>query len=93
MNEKVFVSDVYDVSADVLKVGHHGSNTSTSVNYLNEVNPDFAVISCGPDNNYGHPTYGVIDKLEERGVTTYITSLQGNITAVSDGKNVSIISE
>ncbi len=82
-----------DVSADVLKVGHHGSNTSTSDKYLIEVNPDFAVISCGPDNNYGHPTYGVIDKLESQGVKTYITSLQGNIIAISDGEKVSFITE
>ena len=90
-----YTDDIYinKFSADVLKVGHHGSNTSTSEKYLNEVNPDFAVISCGPDNNYGHPTYGVIDKLEGQGVETYITSLQGNITAISDGKKVSFITE
>ncbi len=83
----------YDISADVIKVGHHGSNTSSSEKYLNAVNPDYAIVSCGPDNNYGHPSYPIIDRLEEKGITTYVTSVHGNVTVISDGKKISFTTE
>lgn len=78
-----------DYSADLLKVGHHGSKTSTSDKWLNAVNPKYAVISCGLNNNYGHPAKELISRLEKHCVGYYRTDLLGNIIFESDGKNIS----
>ena len=83
----------FDISADVIKVGHHGSNTSTNENYLSIVNPSYAIISCGADNNFKHPNKQTIDTLEEQNIKTYITAYHGNITVTSDGKTVDVIYE
>ncbi len=80
----------YDLSADVLKVGHHGSDSSTSYPFLREVMPQYAVISVGKDNTYGHPTEEVLSRLRDADVTVYRTDLQGDIIAASDGQTVSI---
>ena len=74
---------------DVLKCGHHGSNTATSDEFLAAVNPTWAVISCGKENRYGHPHSEVLDKLENDDVQIYRTDLRGTITAVSDGTQIS----
>lgn len=77
-----------DVRADVLKVGHHGSSTSTSYRFLYEVDPEYAVISCGEGNSYGHPHEEVISRLRDGGVTTYRTDLAGTVIAVTDGETI-----
>ena len=77
-----------DVKADVLKVGHHGSSTSTSYRFLYMVDPDHAVISVGKDNDYGHPHEEPLSRLEDAEVPVYRTDLLGTILAVSDGKNI-----
>ena len=74
--------------ATVLKVGHHGSSTSTSYAFLREVLPTYAIISCGTDNSYGHPHEEVTSRLFDAGTTVYRTDLLGNIVATSDGKEV-----
>lgn len=74
--------------SDVLKVGHHGSDTSTSQEFLNAVNPTYAVISAGKDNKYGHPKSAIINRLKKSKVTVYRTDTQGTITAVSDGTKI-----
>lgn len=76
-----------DVAADVLKVGHHGSKTSTSDEFLWAVNPSYAVISVG-DNSYGHPTAECLNKLRDYGVKLFRTDEQGSIIAVSDGVEI-----
>jgi competence protein ComEC len=76
------------LKADVLKVGHHGSDTSTSYVFLREVMPEYAVISCGKGNSYGHPTEEVLSRLRDADVKVYRTDLQGDIIAVSDGENI-----
>lgn len=91
--EKQLINLGYDLSADVIKIGHHGSKTASHDAYLNEVKPYYAIISCAPDNTYGHPSYTVIDKLEKIGIKTYVTSLHGNITITSDGKNITLVAE
>ncbi len=79
----------YDVSADVLKVGHHGSSTSSSQSFLNRVNPKYAVISCGEGNSYGHPNQETLDKLNAMGVTIYRTDLNGTVICRTDGNSYS----
>ena len=78
-----------DVKADVLKVGHHGSETSTGYRFLREVDPTYAVISVGEGNSYGHPHEAPLSRLEDAEVTVYRTDKLGTILAVSDGKNIS----
>lgn len=77
-----------DVDADLLKVGHHGSSTSTTAPFLKAVSPDYAVISVGTGNDYGHPSPETVARLEESGVTIYRTDLSGTITAASDGQTI-----
>jgi len=72
--------------ADLLKVGHHGSDSSTSVAFLEAVMPRYAVISVGKDNDYGHPSPVVLNRLNEHGVEVYRTDEPGTIICHSDGK-------
>ena len=71
----------YDLDCDVLKLGHHGSSTSTSDAFLKAVSPAFAVISCGEGNSYGHPHKETLEKLEAAGIQVLRTDLLGDITA------------
>ncbi len=75
-----------DVSADVLSVGHHGSSTSTSDRFLKKVDPMFAVISCGKDNDYGHPHRETLEKLENDDVTIYRTDTMGTLVCTTKGE-------
>ena len=77
-----------NLQSTVLKVGHHGSDTSTSYPFLRAVAPQCAVISVGDGNSYGHPTEAVLSRLRDAGVTTFRTDMQGEITAVSDGQTI-----
>ena len=78
----------YPLNSTVLKVGHHGSDTSTSYPFLREIMPRYAVISVGEGNSYGHPAEAALSRLRDAGVTVYRTALQGEIHCVSDGKTV-----
>jgi len=78
------------LSADLCKVAHHGSNTSTSELFLQTVQPRYAVISCGADNSYGHPTGSVLARLRAHGSIVLRTDLQGEITFVCDGETLSL---
>lgn len=80
------------LNCDVLKVGHHGSNSSTSKAWLDATKPTYAVIPVG-QNSYGHPTQNTIDKLTKAGATIYRTDLQGDIIFTSDGKKLSVQTE
>ena len=79
-----------DVEADVLKVGHHGSRTSTSQAFLNKVNPSYAVISVGLNNDYKHPHQEVIDRLEKKNIKIYRTDQNGDIMFTTDGYNIDV---
>jgi competence protein ComEC len=83
----------YDVSATVLKVGHHGSETSTSYPFLREIMPEYAVISCGENNSYGHPDDNLLSRLRDAGAIVFRTDMQGTITATSDGRTVTFTTE
>ena len=76
-----------DVDSDVLKVGHHGSSTSTGEAFLERVSPSYAVISCGLGNSYGHPHAETIEKLG--GIPVFRTDEMGTIVATSDGSEIS----
>ena len=82
-----------DVNADVLKVGHHGSDTSTSDEFLARVSPKYAVISCGEGNSYGHPHSETLKKLDKAGVLVLRTDINGNITFTSDGTEIDFYSD
>lgn len=77
------------LESTVLKVGHHGSDTSTSYPFLRAVAPRYAVISVGEGNSYGHPTEAALSRLRDADATVYRTDLQGTVVAVSDGTSVS----
>lgn len=79
----------YTVDCDVLKVGHHGSETSTGYRWLREASPSYAVISVGEGNSYGHPHESTMSRLRDADVTVYRTDMQGTIICYSDGYNVS----
>lgn len=79
----------YDFSAELLKVGHHGSKNSSSYEWFEAVKPEYAVISCGKNNDYGHPNKQTIKKLDKYGVQYFRTDLLGNIVFVSDGNTFS----
>ena len=82
-----------NVSATVLKVAHHGSAGSSSTEFLEAVDPEYAVISVGADNDYGHPTEAALARLSACGIPVYRTDLLGEIVAVLDGTSVTISSE
>ena len=81
-------SDEYPI--DLLKVGHHGSDTSSSYRFIRMTMPQYAIISVGEDNSYGHPTDAVLSRLSDADVKTYRTDLNGDIYVYSDGKNITI---
>ena len=76
------------LECDVLKCGHHGSNTATCEEFLDACNPTWAIISCGEGNSYGHPHAEVIARLEDDDVQTYRTDQLGTVRAISDGKRI-----
>lgn len=88
LSEKEMLENNLDLSADVLKIGHHGSKSSTSQDFLNAVNPKYAVISVGKDNDYGHPKASVMNRLKKSNISVYRTDELGTITLTSDGKNI-----
>ncbi len=92
-SEQDILSSSADISADVLKVGHHGSENSTTYPFLREIMPEIAVISVGEGNNYGHPTEDALSRLRDADTKVYRTDLQGNIIIKSDGKNLTVDTE
>lgn len=82
-----------ELKADVLKVGHHGSDTSTSYPFLREVMPEYAVISVGEGNSYEHPEEGPLSRLRDAGCKILRSDLNGDIIISSDGKKLSITTD
>jgi len=91
--EKALLDSGVDVKADVLKTGHHGSDTSSTEEFLAAVKPQYAIISVGKNNDFGHPSLRVIKRLERLGINIYRTDEQGWIKIKSDGKMVDIKTE
>ncbi len=91
--EKEILSDKAYLSSDVIKIGHHGSNTSSSEKFLTAVSPMYAVICVGKDNSYGHPSEKIINRLEDLDAKVYRTDQNGTITFLSDGNNITVTTE
>ncbi len=81
------------LDCDVLKVGHHGSHSSTQKSFLQYVKPEYAIISCGVDNKHEHPHKETLDALEEYKVELYRTDTQGSIVVTTDGEKIEIKAE
>ena len=81
------------ISCDVLKVGHHGSTTSSSEAFLDAVDPKYAVISCGEGNDYGHPHAETIAKLKARNIEYFITTETGTVIFETNGEKLTVKTE
>lgn len=77
-----------DLKSDVLKVGHHGSITSTTDSFIKEVSPSIAIISSSLDNSYGHPSPQILNKLLDNKIKIFRTDEDGTIILSSDGKSI-----
>ena len=88
--EKDILENGGDISATVLKAGHHGSSSSTSDKFLEAVSPSAVIISCGDGNSYGHPHKETIEALKESGIPYYRTDESGTVTVYSDGESFRI---
>lgn len=91
--EKLLLEKGTDISCDYMHIAHHGSSGSTTNAYLDAVSPQYATISCGKDNSYGHPHNEILKKLKERNIEYYRTDINGNIVVTSDGENISVATE
>lgn len=92
--EKLSENEIKEnVTADVIKIGHHGSNTSSSIDFIKKVNAKYGIISVGLNNKYNLPKEETITNWENYGTKIYLTSTNGTIRASSDGTNIKIESE
>lgn len=89
LSEKEILNKNYDISSDVLKLGHHGSSSSSSKAFLDKVSPKIAIISCGKNNDYGHPHKETLEEMKKRNIQVYRTDIDGSIVLISDGKKIS----
>lgn len=92
-SEKEMLDKGYNLKSDVLKVGHHGSATSTTDKFLKEVNPRYAVISVADGNDFGLPDKKIMKKLEKSGAKVFRTDKDGTITALCDGRKIMLAAE
>ena len=81
------------LDSDALKVGHHGSKTSSSQNFIEQVSPKIAVIQCGKDNRYGHPYSETLATLEKFDIKILRTDIDGDIQIISNGSDLEIITD
>ncbi len=88
VSENEILEKGFDIKADLLKIGHHGSRSSTTQEFLNKVNPKYAVISTETGNDYGHPHKETMDKLKNKNIWVYRTDELGSIIATSNGKTI-----
>ncbi len=90
---KAMLDHGFDVRSTVLKLGHHGSRTSTNEDWLRQVQPQLGIISAGKDNSFGHPHPEVIAALEKLGISYIRTDEHGTITVTSDGSTLHVTSD
>lgn len=92
-SEYDMVSSGEDLETDVYVVSHHGSSSSSSEYFLDAINPNYALISCGYENIYGHPTEETLQKLKARNISLFRTDIQGTIIIYSDGTELTFNTE
>lgn len=90
ISEAEILKKGYNIKADLIKIAHHGSSSSSTTNFLKTVNPKYAIISVGKDNTYNHPAKTTLDRLAAQKVTVYRTDLNGDIVAESDGTDIKV---
>ncbi|MBC7766130.1 MAG: MBL fold metallo-hydrolase [Hyphomonadaceae bacterium] len=90
--QQILASGAY-VHADLIKIGHHGSHSSSSPAFMKAVDPKYAVISSGKSNRYGHPHKPTLDLLTKSGIAIFRSDVDGTITATCDGKNIVVRGE
>ena len=88
--EQAMIASGAELHADVLKLGHHGSSTSTSQAFLDRVQPKYAIISCGKDNDYGHPHKETLSRIKASGAQLYRTDRQGGLCVRCDGTAITV---
>ncbi len=88
-----YVAEHFDIAADILKVPHHGSKTSSSEKFLRAVSPKIAAIEVGADNRYGHPTKEALSRLEASGANVFRTDINGTIKVVVDKQKLKVFSD
>ncbi|WP_228551013.1 MBL fold metallo-hydrolase [Sporosarcina cascadiensis] len=88
--EQKMIDSGYDLKADFLQLGHHGSKTSTSLPFLEAVDPKVAIISAGEDSQYDHPHEEVVSRVKAKGIDIYETSVHGSIVVVTDGSTYTV---
>jgi len=93
LSEYEIIRNGYDLSSDFLKIGHHGSRTSSTEAFLDAVKPKLAFIGVGKGNSYGHPHPGIIKRLEERDIEIYRTDRNGDIVVETDGARFRVITD
>lgn len=91
LSEEQMLNTSEDLRATVLKAGHHGSSSSSCDDFLDAVNPLYAVISVGADNEYGHPSKSTLNRFKKRGITALRTDEMGDIVLTSDGDKLNIL--
>ena len=90
--ENMLLENNFDISADILKVSHHGSKTATTKEFLDAVSPEYAVISVGTDNKYLPDTH-TVERITDRNIRLYRTDVDGSVIIASDGKNIEVFKE
>jgi competence protein ComEC len=90
LEQWLVANDDIDLRADILKVAHHGSSTSTTERFLDATRPRVALISVGKDNSYRHPSPAVVERLERSGAAVYRTDQLGTIVVTTDGRRVRV---
>lgn len=92
IEETELIAQGKDLSAQVLKIGHHGSDTASSEEFLSKVKPEIGIIQVGEDNGFGHPSKRTLKKLERANINVLRTDLNGTVQVISDGNNWQIAS-
>ena len=87
-SEEAMIESDFNLNCDILKISHHGSITSSTEEFLDYVKPEYAILSVGSSNSYGHPTKTVINRLKERSIPVYRTDQSGTIIVTTNGKHI-----
>ncbi|WP_027624434.1 ComEC/Rec2 family competence protein [Clostridium lundense] len=88
ISENEMLKGSINLKCDVLKLGHHGSNTSTTDSFLEKTSPKIAIISCGKKNIFRHPNKKIVNKLKNKNIKVYRTDIDGNIILISNGNSI-----